>query len=125
MECPRLDRERLDLADMGDAEPLAADRFDILRPRIDIGHVLASLHHVRSGISADCSSADDRYLLFGHTFSPITGSRRGPPRVPRQILVRLTWPRHPIALGRTDFRWILRPSNQQLCQKSTLAASAA
>src|SRR4029077_4564252 len=72
-----LDRERLDVADMGDPETIAADGLDIFRPRIDVRHVFAGLDHVSAGVTPDGSRADDRYLLFRHhVFSRIGGRYR-------------------------------------------------
>ena len=101
MQRARLDRERLDIADMGDAQPLAADGLDILRPRIDIGYVLAGLHHMGPGIAADRAGADDRYLLLRHNvFSHI---RLAAPLAARSapILVQRACPRHPIGFRRS------------------------
>ena len=72
----RLDRERLDIADMGDPQTVLADRFDVFRPRVDVGHVLAGLHHMRPGITADGTRADDRDLVLRHRSSSASGSRR-------------------------------------------------
>src|SRR5436190_18898424 len=77
MECPRLDRKRLDIADMGDPQPVLADGLDVFRPRIDIGHVFAGLHHMGPGITTDRPGADDRYLfLCHHVFSHIRFAAR-------------------------------------------------
>src|SRR6516164_5235674 len=62
----RPDGERLDIADMGDPQTVLADGFDVLRPRVDIGYVLAGLHHMSSGITTNRSRANDRYLLLRH-----------------------------------------------------------
>ena len=67
------DRERLDIADMGDPETLVADGFDIFRSRIDVGHIFAGLHHMRAGIAADRAGADNRnFLVRHHVFSRIS-----------------------------------------------------
>src|SRR5260370_37960168 len=66
MQRARLDRKRLDIADMGDPQTVLADGFDVFRPRIDVGHVLAGLHHMRPGITADRARADDCYLFVRH-----------------------------------------------------------
>src|SRR5262245_54631580 len=96
MERARLDGERLDVADMGDPEPLAADGLDILRPRIDVGHVLARLHHVRSGISTDRAGANDRDLLLRHyVLSHIRVATQLAARS-AAILIRRVWLRHSV-----------------------------
>ena len=66
VECAWLDREWLDVADMGDPQTLVADGLDILRPRIDVRHILPGLYHMSPGIAPDGSRADDRYLLLRH-----------------------------------------------------------
>jgi len=77
MQGARPHGERLDIADMGDPQPVLTDGFDVFRPRIDIGYVLASLHHMRAGITANRSRADDRDLLFRHhVFSHIRFAAR-------------------------------------------------
>src|SRR2546428_14174917 len=85
---------------MGNPETVLADGLDIFRPRIDVRHILAGLHHVRARIAADRSCADDCYLLLlrHYVFSRI--------RLPAPlaacwlaILIRLRCRRHPIALA--------------------------
>ncbi len=49
-----------------------AHRLDMLGPGVDEGHVLAGLHHMRAGISADRAGADDRYLV-AQDFHPTLG----------------------------------------------------
>jgi hypothetical protein len=48
--------------------------LDVLGPGIDECHILASLHHVRAGIAADCASPDESDFLFGHQCLPETKS---------------------------------------------------
>ena len=61
--------ERLDLADMGDRQPVLLHVLDMLGPEIDKGHVLAGLDHVRPGIAADRPGAHDCDLV-AHSFPP-------------------------------------------------------
>ncbi len=82
MQRARLDRERLDVADMGDPQTVLADGFDVFRPRIDVGHVFAGLHHMRPGITADRPRADDRYLVLRHSVFLRIRSRPSAPRAP-------------------------------------------
>src|SRR5437764_13154515 len=44
---------------MSDAQPVLLDFLDMLRPRIDEGHILTGLRDVRAGIAADRPGADD------------------------------------------------------------------
>jgi hypothetical protein len=41
---------------------MLAHMLDMVRPRIDKGHVLAGLNHVRAGIAADRTGTDDGYF---------------------------------------------------------------
>src|SRR5208282_3269845 len=96
MQRARLDRERLDNADMGDPQAVLADGVDVFRPRIDIGHVLAGLHHMGTGITANRPCTDDRYfLLRHHVFSRLRFAARLAARsVPDPSTADI--PRHPI-----------------------------
>src|SRR5271169_7126477 len=67
MHRARLDRERLDVTDMGNPQTVLADGLDVLRPRVDVGDVFAGLHHMGAGITADRPRADDRYLILRHS----------------------------------------------------------
>ena len=91
-----LDGERLDVADMGDPQTILANGFDVFRPWIDIGNVLAGLHHMGPGLAANRSRADDRYLLRRHhVFSHIRFAARLAARcVPDPSTADI--PRHPI-----------------------------
>ncbi len=57
------------IAGVRDAQPVLAHRLHVLGPRVDEGHVLAGLHHVRAGISPDRARPDDRNLP-AHAFLP-------------------------------------------------------
>src|SRR5271170_8446921 len=67
MQCARLDRERFDVADMGNPQTVFADRLDVFRPWIDVGDVFTGLYHMGPGITPDRPRADDRYLLLRHS----------------------------------------------------------
>jgi hypothetical protein len=56
-------RELRDIHRMGDTQAVFAHVLDMLGPWIDEGHVLAGLHHVGAGISADGAGPDDRDFL--------------------------------------------------------------
>jgi hypothetical protein len=43
--------------------------FDMRRPRIDKGHILAGLHHMGAGITADRARSDDGNLA-AHSIPP-------------------------------------------------------
>jgi hypothetical protein len=70
MQCPQLDRERLLAIVMRDAQAVLFHFFDMRRPHVDKGHVLACPHHVRAGIAADRSDPNDRDSLTLHC-SPV------------------------------------------------------
>src|SRR5271169_4406182 len=67
MQRAGLDRERLDITDVGDPQTVLADGLDVFRPRVDVGDVFAGLHHMGAGITADRPRADDRYLVLRHS----------------------------------------------------------
>ena len=48
---------------VGDAQAVLSHVLDMRGPRIDEGHVLAGLHHVRAGIAADRARPDDGDFL--------------------------------------------------------------
>src|SRR5450432_1380853 len=62
-------REFRDVLGVGDAQAVLSHVLDMLRPRIDEGHVLARLHHMGAGIAADRTRSDNRYLPT-HAFLP-------------------------------------------------------
>ena len=70
MQRTRPRRKRLRPLVMRDAQPVFFDLCDIFRPRIDEGHVLARLRHMRAGITADRPRADDDNA-FAHGSLPI------------------------------------------------------
>ena len=53
------DRERGDVLQVRHRQPGGAHRLDMCGPAIDERDVVASLHHVRADVTADCASADD------------------------------------------------------------------
>ena len=69
MQGPHLDRERFFALVMGDPQAVPLHLLDMSGPEIDEGHVLAGAHHMRSGIAAHGTRADDRDLL-AHPGSP-------------------------------------------------------
>ena len=73
-------RKRLDIAQMGDRQPMLFHVLDVLGPEIDKGHVLAGLDHMRAGIAADRSRAHHRNLLARrhHPSSNRSGPRSAP-----------------------------------------------
>ena len=56
-------REFRDIHRVGDAQAVLAHVLDMFGPGIDERDVLARLHHVGAGISADGAGSDDRYFL--------------------------------------------------------------
>ena len=62
-------REFRDVASVGDAQAVPSHVLDMLGPWIDERDVLARLHHVGAGISADGARSDNRYLPT-HAFLP-------------------------------------------------------
>jgi hypothetical protein len=69
MQCPHLDRERLLALVVSDAQAILYHFFDMRRPHVDKGHVLACARHMRPGIAADRSDTDNSDLL-SHLGSP-------------------------------------------------------
>jgi hypothetical protein len=59
----RRHREFGDVLGVRDAQPMLAHVLDVLGPRVDERHVLAGLHHMRTGIAADRACADNGDFL--------------------------------------------------------------
>ena len=70
------DREFRDVHGVGDAQAVLPHVLDMLGPWIDERHVLARLHHMGAGISADRARSDDSDLP-AHVFLPALAGRRG------------------------------------------------
>ena len=62
-------REFRDVLGVGDAQAVLSHVLDMRGPGIDEGHVLARLHHMRAGITADRARSDNRDLP-AHAFLP-------------------------------------------------------
>jgi hypothetical protein len=54
---------------MRHAQPMLSHMLDMRRPGIDECHILAGLHHVRAGITAD-RTRSDKGNFFAHAFLP-------------------------------------------------------
>ena len=63
VQCAHRHREFRHVPRMGHAQTMRTHVLDVLGPRVDEGHILARLHHVRPGIAAHGTGADDCYLL--------------------------------------------------------------
>src|SRR5450631_480951 len=64
VHCVRLDDASLGFSHSGDLEAIGADRFNVRRPRIDQGDVMAVAGKMTADISADRAGTDERYSLF-------------------------------------------------------------
>src|SRR5689334_20869576 len=69
MQCPHVDRERLLALVVRYAQAVLLHLVDMGRPHVEEGHILSGLHHMRPGIAADRSDADDCDFL-AHPCSP-------------------------------------------------------
>jgi hypothetical protein len=69
MQCAHLDSEFRHLAQMGNTQACGAHLLHVFRPRIDEGHVLSGLSHMRADVPAERTHAHNRYP-WTHWFSP-------------------------------------------------------
>jgi hypothetical protein len=78
MQRAHIDAKLRHITGVSDAETMLAHMLDMGRPRIDEGYILAGLHHVCPGVTADRARADKGDPLSGHDNPPgVLLRRRG------------------------------------------------
>jgi hypothetical protein len=77
-----------DVLGVGDAQAVLSHVLDMIGPWIDERDVLARLHHMRAGISADRTRSDDRYLP-AHVVLPFLAAKVAPRQGPSQAANRV------------------------------------